>query len=192
MQLEIVHYGHPVLRERGKPIETVDAETRQLVADMIETMGAAQGVGLAAQQVARALQLFVIDVREVKDRPSTMEIDGQSVDPADHMPMALINTEIRPLGEPETGPEGCLSFPEVFGEISRPATIEVRALDGEGRPLHFTCGGLLARAIQHELDHTKGILFIDRMSRAQKREQQEILEQLQAETHQSLARAARA
>jgi peptide deformylase len=186
MLLEVVKYGHPVLRERGQRIETVDAAIRQLAADMVETMHAHQGVGLAAQQVARALQLFVIDVREVEDRPSTLSIDGRPVELADHMPMVLINTEVQPAGDPETGPEGCLSFPEIYGDITRPAAIEVSALNEAGEPVKFHCDGLLARAIQHELDHTKGILFIDRMSRAQKQENQAALDQLQAETKAAL------
>jgi peptide deformylase len=186
MLLEVVKYGHPVLRERGQRIETVDAAIRQLAADMVETMHANQGVGLAAQQVARALQLFVIDVREVEDRPSTLSIDGRPVELAEHMPMVLINTEVQPAGDPETGPEGCLSFPEIYGDITRPAAIEVSALNEAGEPVKFHCDGLLARAIQHELDHTKGILFIDRMSRAQKQENQAALDQLQAETKAAL------
>ena len=186
MLLEVVKYGHPVLRERGQRIETVDAAIRQLAADMVETMHANQGVGLAAQQVARALQLFVIDVREVEDRPSTLSIDGRPVELAEHMPMVLINTEVQPAGDPETGPEGCLSFPEIYGDITRPSAIEVSALNEAGEPVKFHCDGLLARAIQHELDHTKGILFIDRMSRAQKQENQAALDQLQAETKAAL------
>ena len=186
MLLEVVKYGHPVQRERGQRIETVDAAIRQLTADMLETMHANQGVGLAAQQVARALQLFVIDVREVEDRPSTLSIDGRPVELADHMPMVLINTEVQPAGDPETGPEGCLSFPEIYGDITRPSAIEVSALNEAGEPVKFHCDGLLARAIQHELDHTKGILFIDRMSRAQKQENQAALDQLQSETKAAL------
>ncbi|MCP5518923.1 MAG: peptide deformylase [Verrucomicrobiales bacterium] len=186
MVLEIVKYGHPALRERGEKIRQIDQTVRALAADMLETMRDAQGVGLAAQQVGRALQLFVVDVGEVEDRPSTLEIGGQLVSLEAHMPMVLINTEVQPLGEPETGPEGCLSFPEIYADITRPRQVQVQALNEEGDPVRFCCGGLLARAIQHEHDHTRGILFIDRMPRSVKTELQAELDALHAATKASL------
>lgn len=188
MLLEIVKYGHPALRERGKKVKEFDSELRKLAADMLETMAEAHGVGLAAQQVGKALQLFVIDVRGLDERRSTMEIAGKSVDPEDHMPMVMVNTRVRPTGEPESGPEGCLSFPELYADISRPASVEVAALNEHGKPVHFHCGGLLARAIQHELDHTQGVLFIDRMPRELKAEMQADLDELHAETKAGLRR----
>src|SRR5512145_1525250 len=102
MILEIVKYGHPVLRAKGARIEKITPEIKALIADMFETMKAAAGVGLAAQQVGHALQLAVIDVRGVKDRPSTLELDGETADPSDYMPVVLINPEIRPFGEAAT------------------------------------------------------------------------------------------
>ncbi|MCP5522927.1 MAG: peptide deformylase [Verrucomicrobiales bacterium] len=188
MLLEIVKYGHPALRERGKKIKEFNGDLHQLARDMIETMADAHGVGLAAQQIARALQLFVIDVRGAEDRPSTMEVGGRSVNPEDHMPMILINTRVRPTGDPETGPEGCLSFPELYGDITRPASVEVSAVNERGEPVQFHCGGLLARAIQHELDHTQGVLFIDRMPREVKAEMQPDLDALHAHTKATLSR----
>ena len=117
---EIVKYGHPALRQKGAAIENITPEIKQLIADMFETMEASHGVGLAAQQVGVAMQLTVIDVREaVKDRPSTLELDGQPADVAEIMPLVLINPEVTPAGEMVTGSEGCLSFPEIFAEISR-------------------------------------------------------------------------
>src|SRR5687767_15032246 len=168
MILEIVKYGHPVLRAKGARIEKITPEIKQLMADMFDTMHAAAGVGLAAQQVGRPLQLTVIDVRGVKDRPSTLELDGKPADVAGYMPVVLINPEIRPFGDPAKGPEGCLSFPEIYSDITRPASVEVRALNAEGQPIHFIAGGLLSRAVQHETDHLNGILFIDRMGSAEK------------------------
>ncbi len=188
MVLEIVKYGHPALRQPGARIEQVDASVRQFAADLLETMHDAEGVGLAAQQVGRALQVFVIDVRGVKDRPSTLERDGESADPNAAMPMVLINPEVVPDGPSETGPEGCLSFPEIYGDITRPASVAVKALNEKGEPVRFHCGGLLARAIQHELDHLKGILFIDRMSATHRREIQAELDTLMAETKAALQR----
>ena len=164
MILPIVKYGEPVLRKKGAPIDKVTPEVKQLIASMFETMYEAAGVGLAAQQVGHALQLTVIDVRAIKDRPSTLELDGKPADVAAFMPLVLINPKITPFGEPAKGPEGCLSFPEVYADISRPESVEVQALNADGRSIHFKAGGLLSRAIQHEVDHLNGILFIDRMS----------------------------
>jgi peptide deformylase len=191
MVLPIVKYGDPVLRQKGARIERITPEVRQLVADMLETMKEAHGVGLAAQQVGHALQLTVIDVREATDRPSTLELDGKPANPDSLMPLVLINPEIKPLNEAVSGPEGCLSFPEIYADISRPESIEVTATNERGARLHFRCGGLLSRAIQHETDHLNGILFIDRMETARKRELQPDLDAIQAATRKRLARAAR-
>ena len=153
---------------------------------MFETMEENHGVGLAAQQVGVPKQVTVIDVRAVTDRPSTLELDGQPADPADIMPLVLINPEIKPVGEPVAGGEGCLSFPEIFAEISRPGIVDVKALDAKGKPMAFRCGGLLARAVQHEADHLNGILFIDRMDKKTKQELQPELDELQATTKAAL------
>jgi peptide deformylase len=182
MLLEIVKYGTPALRQKGALIEQVTPSIKKLIGDMLETMYAHKGVGLAAQQVGLALQLTVIDVRGVTDRPSTLEWDGKPVEVADYMPMVLMNPEVKPVGSPVAGPEGCLSFPEIFAEISRPDVVDVDALDKHGKPIQFRCGGLLSRAIQHETDHLKGILFIDRMDKATKQELRVQIEQLQMET----------
>ncbi len=188
MILEIVKYGHPALRRKGARIESITPEIKKLIADMFETMEANHGVGLAAQQVGVAKQLTVIDVRAVTDRPSTLELDGQPTDVASIMPLVLINPEITPVGEPVSGGEGCLSFPEIFAEISRPGIVDVKALDAKGKPIAFRCGGLLARAAQHEKDHLNGVLFIDRMDRKTKAELQAELDELQAETKKALAK----
>ena len=182
MVLEIVKYGHPALRQKGAKIESITPELKQLIADMFETMEDKHGVGLAAQQVGHAIQLTVMDVRAVTDRPSWLEIKGQPVDVAENMPLVLINPVVTPVGEPVKGGEGCLSFPEIFGEISRPESVDVKALDAKGRPIEFRCGGLLARAVQHETDHLHGLLFIDRMDKKTKAELQPELDDLQAQT----------
>ena len=182
MILEIVKYGTPVLRQKGAKIEKITPEIKKLIADMFETMADRHGVGLAAQQVGRAVQLTVIDVREVTDRPSTLELKGQPADAVEIMPLVLINPVVTPVGEPVTGGEGCLSFPEIFAEISRPESVDVKALDAKGKPVEFRCGGLLARAVQHEADHLNGLLFIDRMDKKTKAELQPELDELQAIT----------
>ena len=177
-----------MLRQKGAKIESITPEVKKLIADMFATMEANHGVGLAAQQVGVAKQLAVIDVREIADRPSTLELDGKPADVASIMPLVLINPVVTPAGEPLTGGEGCLSFPEIFAEISRPGTVDVQALNAEGKPIAFRCGGLLARAVQHETDHLNGLLFIDRMDKKTKAELQPELDDLQAATKQALAK----
>jgi peptide deformylase len=115
-----------------------------------------------------------------------MEIDGQTVDLAAHMPMVLINPETKPVADPVEGPEGCLSFPEIYADIARPESVEVTAMNEKGEPVKFRCGGLLARAVQHEKDHLHGILFIDRMKADQKEELRPDYEAIQAETKAAL------
>ena len=106
MILDVVTYGHPALRQKGARIEKITLEIKKLIADMYETMHASHGIGLAAQQVGQALQLTVIDVREVKERPSWLELDGQPADVNEFMPLVLINPELKPGGDPVAGGEG--------------------------------------------------------------------------------------
>ena len=181
MILPILQYGDPILRAKGKRIEEIDDRIRDLAANMIETMHAAHGVGLAAQQVGEDLQLTVLDVSAVEDRPSMLKVDGTDVDPKTAMPLVLINPEIELLGETEIGVEGCLSFPEITGDIERAQSVIVRAQNLEGDTIQFEAGGLLARAIQHEHDHLHGILFIDRMRSAAKAALSSRLRRLQKE-----------
>jgi len=186
MSLPIVRYGHPVLRQKGASIASIDAGIKKLIDDMFDTMYGAAGIGLAAQQIGQALQLTVIDVREVADRPSTLEIDGLPAEVERIMPLVLINPEIKPVGDPATGPEGCLSFPDIYADITRPESVEVKALNKEGESIAFKAGGLLARAIQHEVDHLNGILFIDRMTSTVKEEWKPELEVMREETQKRL------
>src|SRR4249920_3682045 len=161
MILPILQYGDPTLRAKGERIEKIDEGIRQLAVNMIETMHEAHGVGLAAQQVGRPLQLTVLDVSAVEDRPSTLKLSGKDVDPKSAMPIVLINPEVEVRGETEVGMEGCLSFPEITADIERAQSVE-------GEMFQIEATGLLARAIQHEHDHLQGILFIDRMNSAAK------------------------
>jgi peptide deformylase len=117
MILKVVKYGNPVLRKKGAGIDSITPEIKKLIEDMFETMYAYKGIGLAAQQIGQAVQLTVIDVRGVTDRPSSLEIKGKPADVEDFMPLVLINPELTLVGEQAPGPEGCLSFPEVFAEI---------------------------------------------------------------------------
>lgn len=187
MILPIVTYGHPVLRQKGEPIRHITAEVTRLIADMRETMRAAHGVGLAAQQIGRALQLTVIDVTGIEDRPSTLELNGQPAPPESIMPLVLINPEVKPLSEPLAGPEGCLSFPELYFDVARPERVAVNAMNEKGEAISFTCGGLLARAVQHETDHLNGVLFIDYLSKSAKARLKPELDRLLYETRRELA-----
>ncbi len=188
MVLPVVKYGHPALRQKGARIPQVTDETRQFVADMFETMRHAHGVGLAAQQVGRALQLAVIDVRGVTDRPSQLWIDGHPASVDAFMPLVLINPTVTPVGARVRGPEGCLSFPEIFGDVERQGEVEVTAWNERGEEYRFKAGGLLARAVQHEIDHLNGILFIDRMDSATRADVRPDVESLLAETKARLAK----
>jgi peptide deformylase len=184
--LQILEYGDPILRAKGKPIENIDDRIRELAANMIETMHAANGVGLAAQQIGEALQLTVLDVSLVEDRPSTLKLDGKDVDPKAAMPLVLINPEIALRGPTEVGVEGCLSFPEITGDIERAKSVIARAQTLEGGTIEIEASGFLARAIQHEGDHLNGILFIDRMNSAAKAALSSRLKRLQKETRRGI------
>ena len=166
MILPVVKYGSPVLRQKGVKIEAITPEIKQLIADMFETMEENNGVGLAAQQVGVPIQLAVIDVADVEDRPSTLRVDGADVNLAEYMPLILLNPKLELGAEKEAGTEGCLSFPEITAEIFRSASVKAKAHTLDGDVLEFEATGLLARALQHEVDHLHGVLFIDRMNSA--------------------------
>lgn len=142
--LEIRVLGDPILREETKPVTEITDELRRLIADMFETMHAAQGIGLAAPQVGRTERVTVVDV-------------------GDH-PLALINPEIVSSDGKAKGEEGCLSIPDVYGDVERPAHVIVRAMDVDGKPFEIDARDLLARCLQHEIDHLHGKLFIDYLS----------------------------
>lgn len=166
MSLKIVHYSHPILRRKGDKITVFDASLARLSTDMIATMHAAAGIGLAAQQVGHALQVSVIDLRPV-EVDFTWELDGAKRPLELIMPMTLVNPKITFVrGTDEyLYEEGCLSFPNIRGDVGRPDAITVAFQDEHGIAHTLRCDGLLARCIQHEVDHLNGILFIDRMDK---------------------------
>ena len=150
-KLPIITLPDPKLRQVSAPIERVDDDLRRLVDNMLETMYAAPGVGLAAVQVGELRRLIVVDASEEED---------------EHKPLALINPEIVTLGpEKRIYEEGCLSIPDVRIEIERPSTIDVRYIDTEGKQQQMHADGLLATVIQHEVDHLDGRLIVDFLSR---------------------------
>ena len=140
--------GSPVLRQQSAAVARVDDAVRQLVDDLLETMRAAKGVGLAANQIGEARRIAVVDIGE-EDPP----------------PLVLINPVILERSdESETAEEGCLSIPDIFGDVERHAHVVVEALDRDGTKFRSEANGYKARAIQHEIDHLDGILFLDHLS----------------------------
>ncbi len=191
MILPLVYYGHPVLRKKGTEIREITTAIRQLAHDMIETMYVHRGVGLAAQQVGKALQLTVIDVRGT-DRPSQIFLGVQEVSLDSMMPLVLINPRITYLeGIEILGWEGCLSFPEISAEIPRAVTVHVSTTLLNGHSLQFIATGLLSRAVQHEIDHLHGILFIDRMDLEKRKSFEPALRKLEKKTLSSLKKKSR-
>lgn len=140
--------GSPVLRQRAAPVAVVDAAVRELVDDLFETMRAAKGVGLAANQVGIGRRVAVVDVGD--DDPP---------------PLVLINPRILAArDERETAEEGCLSIPDLYGDVERALSITLEALDRDGRPYRADVSGFKGRAVQHEIDHLDGVLFLDHLS----------------------------
>ena len=150
----ILHYPDKRLRERGKKVEAVTPEIRQLIDDMAETMYAAPGVGLAATQIGECLQLFIIDIADAEE-PSDLRV--------------FINPQILETRGEIVWQEGCLSFPGIQEDIDRAAKVRVRAQDRDGKWFELEAEGLLAVAIQHEYDHLQGLLMIDHMGPLKKR-----------------------
>jgi peptide deformylase len=149
--LPIITLPNPLLRKRSAAVERIDAELGKLADDMLETMYAAPGVGLAAVQVGVPRRLIVIDAAKEDDPPA---------------PLVLVNPEIVALGpDLRLHEEGCLSIPDERIEIERPASLTLRFLDRDGKPQELAADGLLATVIQHEIDHLNGKLIIDYLSR---------------------------
>lgn len=150
--LKIVRYPHPALRWESKPLKRVDAELRAIVRQMFELMYEARGIGLAANQVALPYQLFVLNLTG----------DSQQTD----QERVFVNPVIEKRKGNDEEEEGCLSLPEVFAKVRRPKTVQVTAYDLEGREQALDADGLEARALQHEIDHLHGVLFIDKLAEA--------------------------
>ena len=166
MTLRITQYGESILHQKGSPIESFDAELSRLSKDMLEAMHQVEGIGLAAQQVGKALRFCVVDVPDHPEYPMACIVDGKALSPSLLMPLSLANPEITPLPSDEYYyEEGCLSFPEIRGDVVRPERILVRYQDLDGVRHELECDGLLARCIQHEADHLDGILFTERMEK---------------------------
>jgi peptide deformylase len=183
MVLKIVHYNDPILHQKGEKIAKFDAGLVTLAADMVETMDAAAGVGLAAQQIGRALQLCVIDLRGC-EIDFDWELDGAHPPLELFMPLALVNpvVSVAPGTPNETADEGCLSFKRIRGDVVRPEEITVKFHDERGVPHVLACNGLMARAVQHEVDHLNGVLFIERMTKKARAKVDDAIKELAKQT----------
>lgn len=165
MKRPVVTYGAEVLREKAEPVAAITPEIRALVADMIETMRAENGVGLAAEQIGRREAICVVEVPADYDK----DADGIRLHPDVPMPWVLINPVIVAASkEKESAEEGCLSFPGIFVPVTRPVEVTVRWMDLNGATREKRIRKFLARAVQHEIDHLNGILLVDRMSAAKR------------------------
>ncbi len=160
---EIVQYGHPVLRQKCRAITEVDDNLIQLVADMLETMVDANGVGLAAPQVGEDIRLAVIDVSHDPECVSFLKVNGEDAELESIMPLIFINPDLVFSQEKETGMEGCLSIRGIRADVRRPAAVKATLPQLDGSVLEIETDGLLARALQHEIDHLNGVLFVDRL-----------------------------
>jgi peptide deformylase len=168
MILPISQYGDPILRVRCQPVDGVDDGLRKLADDMIETMIDAHGIGLAAPQVGLNLRFAVVDVSHDPECISYLRVNREDASLEDVMPLIFYNPKLELLGDKETVEEGCLSLGEIRGTVRRPGELKGTFHLLDGSEIELETDGLLARAIQHEVDHLNGILFIDRISAAAK------------------------
>jgi peptide deformylase len=166
MKREIVKFGASVLRQQCAPISEVDSEVRSLVDDLFDSMRAAEGVGLAAPQIGIARRVCVIDV---------------SAQQPDYPPIALINPRIVSDVGTQVGEEGCLSFPDLYGDVKRAESVTVEALNLDGETFTTEGSGFYARALQHELDHLNGVLFVDHLSSLKRQLMRSALKRLKKE-----------
>jgi peptide deformylase len=164
MSLAIVQYGDPILRLPCRRIDTIDDGVISLVAEMLETMAEANGVGLAAPQIGRDLQLAVIDVSHDPECVSYLKVNGKDAEMSEIMPLIFINPTLEYGQEKEIDFEGCLSIKGIRCEVRRPMDVKATLPQLDGSTLVIETDGLLARALQHEIDHLNGILFTDRLS----------------------------
>jgi len=164
--LPLRYYGDPVLRKKAEPVAAVDPGIRDLIADLFETMYRERGIGLAAPQVGISKRVFVVDV------------EGEE---GERAKLALVNPRMARSTGSVVAEEGCLSIPGIHEDVKRHAEVTFEALDEKGAPLTVRAEGLLARALQHELDHLDGVLFIDRLSAIRRKLLEPKLARMQAD-----------
>jgi len=189
MTLRVTQYGEEVLRQPGRRVEVFDGALRELAQSMRATMRAEEGIGLAAQQVGEALHFCVVDLGPAAREEGEVEMDGRPVPASLLQPLYLANATVEPEPAGEiAAEEGCLSFPGVRGEVPRPPRIRVSYRDLDGAAHTLRCAGLLARCIQHEVDHCNGVLFIDRMDPAERTALRPALRKLEKKARRSALR----
>jgi peptide deformylase len=167
--------GDPVLRRKAEPVAEITEAHRRLIRDMYETMHAHNGVGLAAPQVGVSLRIATLGIPQEDDRI---------------LHLALVNPEWSNPRGTQTDDEGCLSVPGLYDETRRALQVDVRALNEKGEPIAFTCEGLFARAVQHEVDHLNGILYIDRLSTLRRQRHRKALREIEEQGREAAARTA--
>ncbi len=168
MLLSIKQYGDPVLRAVSIPVEQVNSDIVALAQNMLETMYAANGIGLAAPQIGLNLRMVVIDIPEDEEEetPEPITVNGEQRSLYSIMPMVFINPEIEAYGEQGLFTEGCLSIRDIRANVMRPTRVRATLHQLDGSVMELDCGGLLARCLQHEYDHLEGKLFTERVSSA--------------------------
>jgi peptide deformylase len=182
--LSIRTYGDPILREAARPVAAITPEIRTLIDDLFATMRAAQGVGLAAQQVGRTEAICVVEIPETYD---IEEENGPRLNPDRPLALALVNPKVvEESDETCSMEEGCLSFPDIRGNVERSWSVVIKHLGLDGKPTITQLNGFFARAAQHEIDHLAGDLFIDHFSHVKKLAIRSKLKHLQAETREKL------
>lgn len=183
--LSIRTYGDPVLRETSRPVEAITPEIQSLIDNMFATMRAAQGVGLAAQQVGRTESVCVLEIPEPYDHDDDA---GPRLNPDIPLSLALVNPKLLEASSDTCSmEEGCLSFPDIRGNVERPWSVVIEHTGLDGQPQTTRLQGFFARAVQHEMDHLAGDLFIDHFSHVKKFAVRGKLKRLQAETLEQLS-----
>jgi len=183
--LRVTQYGEPVLREPGTPVTEFNAELAELADNMVGTMYEEEGIGLAAQQIGKAMQMCIVDVRppEGVEVPFSYSYDGKQPPLDLFMPIAICNPKIRIIDDREdVYEEGCLSFPGVNGRVVRPVGVRCEFQDVQGNPHVLEADGLLGRCILHEVDHLNGELFIDKMDKRDLKKNETKIKKLKRES----------
>jgi peptide deformylase len=191
MILRVTQYGEPILREVGAAVTEFNAELAELANDMVDTMYEEDGIGLAAQQIGKALQLCIVDVRPPEGAavPFNYSYDGKQPPLDLFMPMAICNPKITIIDDREdVYEEGCLSFPGVNGKVDRPIGVRCEFQDVQGNPHVIEADGLLGRCILHEVDHLNGVLFIDKMHKRDLKKNEAKIKKLKRESRDFLKR----
>ena len=172
MLLNVRQYGEPVLRAVSAPVEKITDDLKNLVENMLETMYATEGIGLAAPQVGVNMRLVVIDIPEDEEEegaePEMITVNGEQKPMRSIMPLVFVNPELEPYGKQYLFTEGCLSVRGIRANVARPEFVKARLTLLDGSTMELDCGGLLARCLQHECDHLDGFLYVDRVSSAAK------------------------